>query len=124
MPNENAARRYSATDAASRRAQGESRSDLDHVAAKTEAELARDIAADADFRDIPEDWAETAEPVIPTPTRRVALRIDDDVLEWFRRQGPGYQARMIAVLRDHARHAAGEMDTQARPGRCPGPAGA
>ncbi len=36
----------------------------------------------------------------PVPTKTsVALRIDTDVLEWFRSQGPGYQTRMNAVLR-------------------------
>jgi uncharacterized protein (DUF4415 family) len=29
----------------------------------------------------------------------VSLRLDRDVLEWFKAQGPGYQTRMNAVLR-------------------------
>jgi uncharacterized protein (DUF4415 family) len=29
----------------------------------------------------------------------VSLRVDADVLEWFKAQGPGYQTRMNAVLR-------------------------
>ena len=29
----------------------------------------------------------------------VSLRIDADVLQWFKAQGPGYQTRMNAVLR-------------------------
>jgi len=29
----------------------------------------------------------------------VSLRIDADVLEWFKAQGPGYQTRINAVLR-------------------------
>jgi len=29
----------------------------------------------------------------------ISLRIDADVLEWFKAQGPGYQTRMNAVLR-------------------------
>ena len=29
----------------------------------------------------------------------VSLRIDADVLEWFKAQGPGYQTRMNAALR-------------------------
>src|SRR4249919_2341800 len=29
----------------------------------------------------------------------VSLRIDADVLDWFKAQGPGYQTRMNAVLR-------------------------
>ena len=28
-----------------------------------------------------------------------SLRIDADVIEWFRKQGPGYQSRMCALLR-------------------------
>jgi uncharacterized protein (DUF4415 family) len=33
------------------------------------------------------------------PKTSVSLRVDADVLEWFKRQGPGYQTRMNAVLR-------------------------
>ncbi|KAA6461273.1 hypothetical protein DYQ86_11185 [Acidobacteria bacterium AB60] len=29
----------------------------------------------------------------------VSLRVDADVLDWFQRQGSGYQTRMNAVLR-------------------------
>ncbi len=29
----------------------------------------------------------------------LSLRLDSDVVEWFRRQGPGYQSRMNALLR-------------------------
>jgi uncharacterized protein (DUF4415 family) len=29
----------------------------------------------------------------------ISLRLDEEVLEWFRTQGPGYQTRMNAVLR-------------------------
>ena len=29
----------------------------------------------------------------------ISLRVDSDVLEWFRAQGPGYQTRINAVLR-------------------------
>ena len=30
---------------------------------------------------------------------QIALRVDEDVLEWYRAQGPGWQTRMNAVLR-------------------------
>ena len=29
----------------------------------------------------------------------ISLRVDADVLDWFKEQGPGYQTRMNAVLR-------------------------
>lgn len=36
----------------------------------------------------------------PTPAKKsIALRIDADVLEWFKSQGEGYQTRMNAVLK-------------------------
>ena len=31
----------------------------------------------------------------------ISIRLDQDVLEWFRGQGPGYQTRMNAVLRSY-----------------------
>lgn len=33
------------------------------------------------------------------PKTSISLRVDADVLEWFKAQGPGYQTRMNAVLR-------------------------
>lgn len=73
--------RYSAADLARRRAHGESRTDLPRVRAKTAPELQRDIADDPDFRDVPENWAATAEAVMPIPKRPLSLRIDDEAVE-------------------------------------------
>ena len=36
--------------------------------------------------------------VIP-PKSLLSLRIDADVIDWFKSQGPGYQSRMNALLR-------------------------
>jgi hypothetical protein len=36
---------------------------------------------------------------LPEPKKSVNIRIDVDVLEWYKHQGPGYQTRMNAVLR-------------------------
>src|SRR5437867_387869 len=33
------------------------------------------------------------------PKASISLRIDQDVLEWFKAQGPGYQTKINAVLR-------------------------
>jgi uncharacterized protein (DUF4415 family) len=35
----------------------------------------------------------------PQPKQAISLRIDTDILAWFRDGGPGYQTRMNAVLR-------------------------
>jgi uncharacterized protein (DUF4415 family) len=38
---------------------------------------------------------------LPQPARKsaISLRLDPEVLAWFRTQGPGYQTRMNAVLK-------------------------
>jgi uncharacterized protein (DUF4415 family) len=36
----------------------------------------------------------------PLPAKTsISLRVDQDVLEWFKAQGPGYQTRINTVLR-------------------------
>ena len=78
----------------------ESLSDWARVDATTEQELERAIAADPDA-DIPNlDWTK-ARLVLPQRKQSVHLRIDPDVLYWFRRQGPGYLTRMNAVLKTY-----------------------
>ena len=38
--------------------------------------------------------------LMPEPQKRsISLRVDADVLDWFKKQGSGYQTRMNAVLR-------------------------
>ena len=119
--NASSIKQYSAADLARRRARGESRTDLPRLRAKTPAELERDIANDPDFRDIPHDWAATAEAVMPTPKRLLSLRIDDEVVKWFIRQGPGYQTRINAVLRAYVEHAGkrGTAETPPQPTLAP-----
>jgi uncharacterized protein (DUF4415 family) len=41
--------------------------------------------------------------VQPTSKLQVTMRIDADVLDWFRSQGKGYQARINAVLKAYMR---------------------
>ncbi len=91
--------RFSTTELEARRARGESRTDLARLRAKNDAEPERDIASDPDFAGEAEDWYRAAEAVIPLPKKLLSLRLDNDVIEWFKQQGPGYQTRMNAVLR-------------------------
>ena len=44
-------------------------------------------------------WFRTAKVVMPEKKIPVSLRLDREVLEWFKRQGRGYQSRIQAVLR-------------------------
>jgi uncharacterized protein (DUF4415 family) len=50
---------------------------------------------------LPHDFWDSAELVEPVRKQAVSLRIDEDVLAWFRQNGPRYQSRMNAVLRSY-----------------------
>jgi uncharacterized protein (DUF4415 family) len=51
-----------------------------------------------------EGWQETVTVELPEPKEQVTLRLDRDLLRWFRGQGVGYQTRINAVLRSYYRH--------------------
>ena len=48
---------------------------------------------------IPDDFWASAQVVDPVAKRPISLRVDADVLDWFKAQGPRYQSRINAVLR-------------------------
>ena len=58
---------------------------------------------DIDLSDIPEQGPEFFKNAIIWPglKKQVTLRIDPDVLTFFRKQGRGYQSTMNAVLRKY-----------------------
>jgi uncharacterized protein (DUF4415 family) len=49
------------------------------------------------------DWVTTE---LPVPRRKVhaSLRLDADMLDWFRGQGRGYQTKINAILRSYFEH--------------------
>lgn len=52
-------------------------------------------------------WEETIVVGLPETKGQVTLRLDADMLRWFKAQGRGYQTRINAVLRgyyEHERH--------------------
>jgi uncharacterized protein (DUF4415 family) len=82
------------------RARGGDETDWARVDALTEMQLEAAIASDPDWADIPRDWYKHAKPYYPKEHKKqVTLRIDPDVLDWFKRQGRGYQTRINAALR-------------------------
>lgn len=65
---------------------------------------------DIDFSDLPEISPEKfANAIIrkglePTPTKtQITLRIDTDVLDWFKAQGKGYQTNINNLLKAYAK---------------------
>ncbi len=51
--------------------------------------------------DMPEGFWDDAEVVMPKTKKAISLRVDPDVLEFFKAQGDGHLTRMHAVLRSY-----------------------
>lgn len=83
-----------------RTARGEDRTD--HGMSHEEAMRRR--RADPDAPRPYAGWEETVTAGLPEPKRQITLRLDANVLRWFRSQGQGYQTLMNAVLRSYAEH--------------------
>ncbi|HUL11433.1 MAG TPA: BrnA antitoxin family protein [Methylococcaceae bacterium] len=79
----------------------QSRTDWRKVDAVMEEELERLIAEDEDERDLRPDWMR-AQLVIPEAKQSVHLRLEQEVIAFFKSQGKGHIARMQAVLKAYA----------------------
>jgi uncharacterized protein (DUF4415 family) len=91
------------------------RADLRRLRLVREREIMR--TSPEELADLPEDFWDEAEVVVPVAKRPISLRVDEDVLEWFRSLGPRYQTRMNAVLRAYMnRMATRARGSRARPG--------
>jgi uncharacterized protein (DUF4415 family) len=77
------------------------------VAKLTDERIAEAAARDPDTFIPDASWWRRARIVVPASKKLVSLRIDGDVLDWFRAQGPGYQTRINAVLRSYVEAAKG-----------------
>lgn len=73
-----------------------SRTDWDRL--KTEAASADSEHPEADIKHIVRGVVRRGLQPLP-PKASISLRVDQDVLEWFKAQGPGYQTRINSVLR-------------------------
>lgn len=75
------------------------RADLSRLRRMTEAEVRR--SAPPELANLPEDFWDDGELVTPASKQAISLRVDEDVLDWFKETGPKYQTRMNAVLRSY-----------------------
>jgi uncharacterized protein (DUF4415 family) len=101
--------RYSAAKIAALRRKGASRTDWAKVDAMSEAELRASIAADPDDIHAELDWTRAVKG-LPPRKQPIKLRLDADILAWFRSTGKGYQTRINSVLRAF-------VETKKGPGR-------
>jgi uncharacterized protein (DUF4415 family) len=85
--------RYTAKEIRAMRRKGEDRTNHARLDAMSATEIEAAAEREGEF-----DW--TKEQVgFPLPKRQLTMRLDGDVIDWFKRQGHGYQTRMNAVLR-------------------------
>ena len=79
-------------------------SDWARVDALTDDDIDRAIAEDPDTAPIFDDeWLRDAVISIPAAKVPTSMRVDGDVMDWFKAQGRGWQTRMNAVLRAYAK---------------------
>lgn len=85
-----------------RRSRGDRRTgktDWKRLERQTDEDIKRAVASDSDAAPLlDEEWFAKAE-VVPPNKERITIRVDADVLDFFKASGPRYQSRMNAVLR-------------------------
>ena len=79
--------------------QRKSQTDWARLEAMTDEEIEASIKDDPDWSD-EWNWGE-AVLVIPPKKKAISIRVDEDVLDFFKHEGAGYQRRMNAVLRSY-----------------------
>jgi uncharacterized protein (DUF4415 family) len=66
----------------------------------TDEEIEDAVRKDPDAVPLDVDWSK-AVLVMPPKKKAISIRVDEDVLDYFRKEGAGYQRRMNAVLRSY-----------------------
>ena len=103
-----------------KRARGEkSLTDWDRVRAMTDEDIYEATKDDPDWEGLMDiDWSD-AVMVYPIAKKAISLRLDEDVLDFFKATGKGYQTRMNAVLRhymtDQTKPTSDRPDAKLRP---------
>lgn len=70
------------------------------VDALTDKQIEEAVRKDPDAVPLDFNWDE-AVLVIPPKKQAISIRVDEDVLDYFKHEGAGYQRRMNAVLRSY-----------------------
>jgi uncharacterized protein (DUF4415 family) len=69
--------------------------------AMSDIEAERRAAADPGAGVIPPGFWDNATVLVPETKQQITLRLDPEVIRFFKRTGKGYQSRMGAVLRSY-----------------------
>lgn len=63
-------------------------------------QIANAVAKDRDAAPVDDIWP-NARVIMPVPKQPISIRLDEDVVAFFKKSGAGYQSRMNAVLRSY-----------------------
>jgi len=88
--------RHTSKEMTEMRRRGEDRTDWARVKAMKEKEIVIDDDA---TEPTAEQWAKAVVIDRRPPKKNITLRIDPEIIDWFKARGKGYQTRMNAVLR-------------------------
>ena len=91
---------YTAKQLKEMRERGETRSNWAKAATLTNEEIEAQIAADPDEAGMVVDW-DSVTVELPKSKADLHMRVDRDILDFFRSTGKGYQTRINAVLRSY-----------------------
>jgi uncharacterized protein (DUF4415 family) len=78
-------------------------SNLVRVRKLTDKQIAKAVASDPDAAPLLEDWPADVQISIPHNKVPISLRVDADILAFFKHQGKGYLTHINAVLRAYMR---------------------
>jgi uncharacterized protein (DUF4415 family) len=76
------------------------KTDWARVASLTDEEIEAAVRSDPDAAPLDVDWSQ-AVLVVPPRKKAISIRVDPDVLDYFKKEGAGYQRRINAVLRSY-----------------------
>lgn len=80
---------------------GADRTDWKRVDAMTDEDIVAAMRDDPDWQDLIDiDWSK-AVAVNPQPKTAISIRLDEDIVDFFKATGKGYQTRINAVLRHY-----------------------
>jgi uncharacterized protein (DUF4415 family) len=81
-----------------------SKTDWKRLETMTEEEIERNALSDLDAQPTDEDFWADAQVIIPPKKVLISIRLDADILEWFKDKDIPYQTLINGVLRNYMEH--------------------
>jgi uncharacterized protein (DUF4415 family) len=77
-----------------------SRTDWERLESSSDEEIESVVESDPDAELLDADWFRKAQVVDPSVDKKqITIRLDEDIIEFFKQEGSGYQTRINDVLR-------------------------